>query len=164
MTQTRQVSLSATPTRTASQSDAFAQLLRGSLLPTLVAALVCVVVGLFSSPMAAWSAAFGAALVIFFFSLTLLVMKRTADLPPTTVMIVVMVTYTFKVIVLGLAMFLLRDVSWLSGYAVGLSITVCALVWLFFEMRAYKRLRIFAFDPDGGAALDAPGRESRDEA
>jgi len=117
---------------------------------------VCVVVGLFSSPKAAWSAAFGAALVIFFFSLTLLVMKRTADLPPTTVMIVVMLTYTFKVIVLGVAMFLLRDVSWVSGYAVGLTITVCALVWLFFEMRSYKRLRIFAYDPDGEAALDAP--------
>jgi hypothetical protein len=67
------------------------------------------------------------------------------------------------VIVLGVAMFLLRDVSWVSGYAVGLSITVCALVWLFFEMRAYKRLRIFAYDPDGEAALDPTSREPRDE-
>lgn len=138
----------ATPARTASQSDAFAQLLRGSLLPTAVAALVSIGVGLVSSPRAAWSAAFGAALVIFFFSLTLLVMKRTADLAPTTVMMVVMATYTFKVVVLGVAMFALRDVSWVSGYAVGVTITVCALVWLFFEMRAYRRLRIFAFDPE----------------
>ena len=156
--------MSATPARSASQSDAFAQLLRGSLFPTLAAAAVCVVVGLFSSPKAAWSAALGAALVIFFFSLTLLVMKRTADLAPTTVMMVVMATYTFKVIVLGVAMYLLSDVSWVSGYAVGVSITVCALVWLFFEMRAYKRLRIFAYDPEGEASLD-PGesRETRDD-
>ena len=42
-TQTRQVFLSATPARTASQSDAFAQLLRGSLLPTVVAAAGCIV-------------------------------------------------------------------------------------------------------------------------
>lgn len=157
--------MSATPARSASQSDAFAQLLRGSLFPTLAAAGVCVVVGLFSSPKAAWSAALGAALVIFFFSLTLLVMKRTADRAPTTVMMVVMATYTFKVIVLGVAMYLLSDVSWVSGYAVGVSITVCALVWLFFEMRAYKRLRIFAYDPEGEASLD-PGesRETRDDA
>lgn len=156
--------MSATPARSASQSDAFAQLLRGSLFPTLAAAAVCVVVGLFSSPKAAWSAALGAALVIFFFSLTLLVMKRTADLAPTTVMMVVMATYTFKVIVLGVAMYLLSDVSWVSGYAVGVSITVCALVWLFFEMRAYKRLRIFAYDPEGEASLD-PGesRKTRDD-
>lgn len=142
------------PARSASPSDAFAQLLRGSLLPTVVAGLVCVVVGFFSSPKAAYSAAFGAALVIFFFSVTLLVMRRTSELAPTTVMMVVMATYTFKVIVLGVVMFALRDASWVSGYAVGVAITVCALVWLFFEMRAYKRLRIFAYDP-------APSEEPR---
>lgn len=131
-----------------SSSDAFGQLLRGSLVPTAAVALVCVVVGFFSSPKAAYSAAFGAALVIFFFSATLLVMKRTADLAPTTVMMIVMATYTFKVVVLGVAMFALRDASWVSGYAVGVTITVCALIWLFFEMRAYKRLRIFVYDVD----------------
>jgi hypothetical protein len=134
------------------------------LLPTAAAGLVCVVVGLFSSPKAAWSAALGTALVIFFFSLTLLVMKRSADLPPTTTMMIVMATYTFKVVVLGVIMFALRDVTWASGYAIGLSVTVCAVVWLFFEMRAYKRLRIFAYDPDGEASLGQPQcREPRDE-
>ncbi|GAA5027750.1 hypothetical protein GCM10023258_22750 [Terrabacter aeriphilus] len=164
--------MSATPAPNASQSDAFAQLLRGSLLPTAVVGLGCVVVGLFSSPKAAWSAAVGAVIVLFFFSLTLLVMKRTADLAPTTTMMVVMATYTVKVLVLGVAMFALRDVSWASGYAIGVSITVCAVVWLFFEMRAYKRLRIFAYDPDGAASLETPApkhdaaptdREPRDE-
>ena len=148
-----------TDARPGAESDAFAELLRGSLWPTLVAAGVCVAVGLVSSQMAAWSAALGAALVVGFFTVTLLVMKRTADLPPTTVMLVVMVTYTVKVLVLGLVMFAVRDVSWLSGYAVGVTITVCALVWLFFELRAYKRLRIFTYDPNGAAAL--PGQEDR---
>lgn len=144
-----------TDARTGGPSDAFAELLRGSLWPTLVAAVVCIAVGLVSSPMAAWSAALGAGLVVAFFSLTLLVMQRTADLPPTTVMVVVMVTYTVKVLVLGVVMFAVRDVSWLSGYAVGVTITVCALVWLFFELRAYRRLRIFTYDPQGAAALPA---------
>lgn len=145
------------------QSDAFAELLRGSVWPTLVAAAACVAVGLVSSPKAAWSAALGAALVVGFFSLTLLAMKRTADLPPTTVMLVVLATYTAKVLVLGVVMFLLRDVTWVSGYAVGVTITVCALVWLFFEMRAYRRLRIFAYDPDGAAALPGGARPADPE-
>lgn len=149
--------MSGTPGRGATSSDAFGQLLRGSLLPTVVAALVCVVAGFVSSPKAAYSAAFGAALVIFFFSVTLLVMRRTAEMAPTTVMMIVMATYTFKVIVLGVAMFTLRDATWVSGYAVGVAITVCALVWLFFEMRAYKRLRIFAFDLESGG--DGPDSE-----
>ena len=124
--------------------------------PTAAAAGVCVAAGLLSSPKAAWSAALGATLVVAFFTVTLLVMKRTAELPPTTVMLVVMVTYTVKVLVLGLVMFAVRDVPWLSGYAVGVTITVCALVWLFFELRAYRRLRIFAYDPNGAAALPKP--------
>ena len=148
-----------TDARPGAQSDAFSELLRGSLWPTAVAAGVCVAAGLLSSPKAAWSAALGATLVVAFFTVTLLVMKRTAELPPTTVMLVVMVTYTVKVLVLGLVMFAVRDVPWLSGYAVGVTITVCALVWLFFELRAYKRLRIFAYDPDGAAAL--PKQEDR---
>lgn len=146
--------MSDTPAGATSQSDAFATLLRGSLWPTLVAAGVSIAGGLVSSPQAAWSAAFGAALVIFFFALTLLVMKRTSDLPPTTVMLVVMATYTVKVIVIGLALLLLHGVSWVSGYALGISITLCALVWLFFEMRSYQRLRIFVYDPDGAASIE----------
>lgn len=136
-----------TAERSPTSGDAFGQLLRGSVLPTGVAGALSVLVGLLSGPRAAWSAAFGALLVIAFFSLTLLVMRRTADLPPTAVMMVVMATYMVKVLGLGVVMLLLRDVTWLSGYAVGVTITVCTLVWLFFEMRSYRRLRIFAYDP-----------------
>jgi len=146
-----------------SQSDAFAELLRGSIVPTGIVAVVCVAVALFSGAKAGWSAAFGAFLVIAFFTVSLVVMKRTAHLAPTTVMAIVMVTYTAKVLALGVAMFLLRDASWVNGYAVGVTITICTLVWLFFEMRAYKRLRIFAFGPSStGSADDTPqsGRQA----
>lgn len=131
----------------AAPSDAFGELLRGSLIPTAVAAALCVAGALVSSPMAAGSALFGAALVILFFGAGLFVMKFTAHLAPTTVMALVMLSYTVKVLLLGLALLLVRDASWLSGYAVGVSITVCTLVWLFFEMRSYRRLRIFVHDP-----------------
>lgn len=141
--------MTGTAERSPTNGDAFGQLLRGSVLPTGVAGALSVLVGLLSGPRAGWSAAFGALLVIAFFSLTLLVMRRTADLPATTVMMVVMATYTVKVLGLGLVMFLVRDVTWVSGYAVGVTITVCTLVWLFFEMRSYRRLRIFAYDPPG---------------
>ena len=135
------------PSDGALESDAFAELLRGALRPTLVVAALAVLVAAVSGVTAAWSAALGAVLVLGFFTASLLVMKRTAHLPRTTVMAVVMITYTVKVVVLGVVLFAVRDASWLNGYAAGVTITVCALVWLFFEMRAYKRLRIFAFSP-----------------
>jgi hypothetical protein len=142
---------SADPADEARESDAFGELLRGALRPTALVGVLAVLVAVFSGITAAWSAALGAVIVLGFFTASLLVMKRTAHLPPTTVMAVVMITYTVKVIVLGVVLFAVRDASWLNGYAAGVTITVCALVWLFFEMRAYKRLRIFAFSPDGKA-------------
>jgi hypothetical protein len=150
MTRSRQQG--ARGSRESSESDAFAELLRGAFVPTAIVGLAAVVIALFSGPKAAWSAAFGAALVLAFFTVTLLAMKRTAHLPPTTVMAIVMVTYTAKVLALGLVVLLVRDASWVSGYAVGVTITVCTLVWLFFEMRAYKRLRIFVFSPTDESA------------
>lgn len=137
------------------ESDAFAELLRGSVVPTVAVGLLAVVVGAFSGPRAAWSAAFGAALVLVFFTVSLLALKLTASLPPSTVLLVALGTYTAKVLALGVTLLLVRDALWLSGYAVGVTVLLCALVWLYFETRAYKRLRIFAFDsppprPEGG--------------
>ena len=58
-------------------------------------------------------------------------------------------------------MFLLRDASWVNGYAVGVTITICTLVWLFFEMRAYKRLRIFVFTPSSTDSADDTPQSGR---
>lgn len=139
--------MSETPTKA---GDPFAELLRGSVWPTLVVGVVCVVVGVISSPKAGWSAAIGTALVIGFFGASLLVMKATHHMEPTAVMMVVMASYTAKIVLLGVAMFVLGTASWVSGFAVGVTITATALVWMFFELRAYRRLRIFAFTPDEG--------------
>jgi hypothetical protein len=47
-------------------------------------------------------------------------------------------------------MVLLRDAAWLSGQALALTINVCTVVWLAFEMRAFTRMRVFV----------SPGSES----
>jgi hypothetical protein len=122
----------------------FATMLRASAVPTVAVALVAVATAaLVGGAMQAWSAGLGAALVILFFSLSLLVMQRTAGWQPTAVMSVVLATYTLKIVALGLAMVLLRDATWLSGQALALTVIVCTLVWLAFEMRAFTRLRVF---------------------
>lgn len=123
-------------------SASFNAMLRGSVIPTVVVAVIAVVGCAFIGAREAWSAALGAALVVVFFSLSLLVMRRTAHLAPTTVMAVVLATYTAKILALGVAMVLLRDASWLSGTALGLTVVACTIVWLGFEMRAFTRLRV----------------------
>ena len=131
----------------------FSAMLRTALLPTLVTGLLAVVLGgILGGSKGAWSAALGAALVVVFFSLSLLVMRQTAHLQPIAVMSVVLATYTGKILALGVVMVVLRDASWLSGQALALSIIACTVVWIAFEMRAFTRLRI----------LVAPGADAGD--
>lgn len=132
------------PLRVVGPAAAFGAMLRGSAVSTLGVAALCVVVAaLLGGAKGAWSSALGAGLVMVFFSLSLLVMQRTASWQPTAVMSTVLATYTAKIIALGLAMVLLRDASWLSGQALALTVIVCTVVWLAFEMRAFIRLRVF---------------------
>jgi len=121
----------------------FSAMLRTALLPTLVTGAGAVVLaGLLGGGKAAWSAALGAALVIGFFSLSLLVMRQTAHLQPIAVMSVVLAVYTGKILALGLALVLLYDATWLDGQPLALAMIACTLVWLAFEMRAFTRLRV----------------------
>lgn len=132
--------------------EQFAALLTGSVVPTAVMGALAVVVGAFFGAQAAWSAAIGAALVLVFFSISLLVMRQTAHLEPTLVMAIVLATYTGKILALGVAMFTLRDASWMTGRALGLSVIACTMIWLAFEMRAFTRLRVLV---SPGAEQDA---------
>lgn len=139
--------------RAVGPAAAFGAMLRGSALATLsVGALAVIVAGLLAGAKGAWSSALGAGLVIVFFSLSLVVMQRTASWQPTAVMSTVLATYTAKIIALGLAMVLLRDASWLSGRALALTVIVCTVVWLAFEMRAFTRMRVLITTPTRSAS------------
>jgi len=105
---------------------------------------------------AAWSAALGAAVVVVFFSLSLLVMRQTAQLQPIAVMAVVLACYTGKILALGIVMIVLRDATWLSGQALALSIIACTVVWLAFEMRAFTKLRILVAPGADAAEGEGP--------
>lgn len=142
----------------------FSAMLRGSVIATTLMGLVAVAVAaVVGDARDAWSAALGAAVVILFFSLSLLVMRQTAHLEPMAVMAVVLATYTGKILALGIVMVVLRDASWLSGQALALSIICCTVVWLALEMRAFTRMRVLvapgadAPDVTEGAPDDVPG-------
>ena len=148
------------------ESDAFTELLRGSFVPTAVVGLLAVVVGMFSGPKAAWSAALGAVLVLAFFTVSLLAMKRTAHLAPTAVMLVVMVTYTVKILALGLVMVVLRDAAWVSGYAVGrhhhgLHAGVAVLRDACLQAATHLCLHPAGRHPAGGRSVSRPTRVCR---
>jgi len=126
--------------------QAFGILLRRASLVTGVAAVVCVVVA------AVWqglgsgvSALIGGVIVIAFFGARLVVMRRVARSNPQLVMMTALVVYTVKVILLGLALVLLSRVDGISGPALGLTVIVCAVVWLAAELRSFVKMRIPVF-------------------
>jgi len=128
----------------------YAALLRGSLVPALVAGLVCVGIALPSGSRAVAGAAFGAAVVLVFFTIGLVVMRRTARLNPDAVMGVVMLTYVLKVAALAVVLVAFKGASWLSPPHFALGALACTFVWLGFEMRAFTKLRVLVTDPVAG--------------
>jgi len=139
--------------KTTGDNDAEGQyvaLLRDSLVPTLVTALLCVGISLPAGSRAVAGAAFGAALVVVFFSIGLLVMRRTARLNPDAVMGVVMLTYVLKVAALTVVLVAFKGAPWLSPRHFALGALACTFVWLGFEMRAFTRLRVLITDPPPG--------------
>lgn len=134
----------------ATADDPYAAMLRGALVPTLVAAAVCVAVSLREGTAGLVGSLLAVAVVIGSFSSSLLVMRRTARSNPNSVMAAALVTYTTKIGLLGLMLVLLQDAEWLSGTAFALTAMLCAAVWLGFEVRAYAKMRTFVFDQGGG--------------
>jgi ATP synthase protein I len=135
------------PARDSVAGVQYASLLRGSLLPTLVAALVCIAIAVPAGSAAVAGAVFGSVLVVVFFSIGLVVMRRTARLNPDAVMGVVMLTYVLKVAALAVVLVLFRNATWLDPRYFALGALGCTFVWLGFEMRAFTRLRVLVTDP-----------------
>ncbi|GAA4660909.1 hypothetical protein [Kineococcus glutinatus] len=138
------------PAAAVSMEDAFGVLLRRCLGPAAAAGLLCAAVALLARGVDEMASALvGAAIVIGFFGARLVVMRRTARSNPQLVLVVALAVYTAKVVLLGVAMLLLTQVSWVDGPALGLTVLLTAVVWLAAEMRGFVRLRIPVFAAGG---------------
>jgi len=133
---------------------AYRSLLRRALLAGGAAAVVCAVVfAVTGGGYGLASSLLGSVIVLLFFGLRLLVMRRTARSNPQLVLAVALGVYTAKIAVLGVAMILLTRISWVDGPALGLTVIITAVVWLAAEMRAFVKLRIPVF---AGPSADGP--------
>jgi ATP synthase protein I len=124
--------------------DTFRVLFRGAAIPTAVVGGVAMAAALLLGRGAggAAAAALGCLVVIGFFGMSLLVMRWTADSHPVNALGAAMVSYTIKIVALGLVFVLLRQVESFDQQAFGLTVLACALVWLGFEVRAFTRAQL----------------------
>ncbi len=142
----------------ATPDDPYAAMLRGPLVPTVAVGLVAAGVAFWLQDLRGlWGSLLAVAVVVAFFSASLMVMGRTARVAPANVMAVAMLTYVTKVGLLGLMLILLQDATWLSGEAFGLTALLCAFVWIPLGIRSYSRARTLVFDePDAASAGKDP--------
>lgn len=124
-------------------------IVRASVVATLAAGLVAVVAAaIVSGSSAAVGAAIGTAMVCAFFGFGAIVLDVVTRLAPAVSLLIAMLTYTLKVVLIGLVFVALDragaldgaiDADWLGG-----TVIACTLVWLasqiFFSVRARQPL------------------------
>jgi ATP synthase protein I len=87
-------------------------------------------------------AAFGLALAVAFFSATLLAVGAAGRVQPDLMLPAAVVTFLFKMTVIGLLLFLLRDTTAFDREAFALALVAGTVIYLAAEIRFAMRARI----------------------
>lgn len=141
-----------------------ARLIRGAALPTAVAGVIAVIVSaLVSGLEGAIGAVIAPVIVVAFFSISQLVVSWASRISPQTMMLAALVSYVLKVLaVLGFVI-ALGNATFLDTRAFAWSVVACTLVWITFEVRLMKTMRIFYVEPGTtppGVPAQSGGRRS----
>lgn len=132
-------------------TDTAAGMLRGALVPTLgVGAAGAVVAGLVSGVQGVVGAVLGVTVVVVFFGLGLLVLRRCAGLEPALVLLIALGLYAAKVILIGGSLLLVDASGVLDGVAssmaLGLTAIACTLAWTTGQIVGATRARVPLYD------------------
>ena len=87
-------------------------------------------------------AAFGLALAVAFFSATLLAVGAAGRVQPELMLPAAVVTFAFKMTVIGLLLFLLRDTTAFDKAAFALALVAGTVIYLAAEIRFAMRARV----------------------
>jgi ATP synthase protein I len=87
-------------------------------------------------------AAFGLALAVAFFSATLLAVGAAGRVQPELMLPAAVVTFAFKMTVIGLLLFLLRDTTAFDRAAFALALVAGTVIYLAAEIRFAMRARV----------------------
>ena len=116
---------------------------RGAALATAAAAPVALGLAWWAAgSKGVLGAAFGLALAIAFFSATLLAVGAAGRVQPELMLPAAVLTFTFKMVVIGLLLFLLRDTTAFDREAFALALVAGTVVYLAAEIRFAMKARV----------------------
>jgi MFS family permease len=129
------------------------KLLFGGLAGGLGAGLLVIIVyTIIEGTRGLGSAAFGAALVLFFYAVGQLVMVRLADAGARTLLMGSMASYVGRVVILGLILLIFsqnaHSWTWLDTKALFVAAIAVVAGWIVIEMVVFSRLRIAIYDTE----------------
>lgn len=145
-------------------TDSLMSLLRGALLPTLaVGGLAIVVSTIIAGGEGLFGAALGVALVVGFFSASILVLRAARRAEPVIFLAVALTVFALKVLALALVLGILMRTGLLDDTihrgALGGTIIATALIWIAAETRAFVTMRMPIYDLDKRSE-ETPGERS----
>jgi hypothetical protein len=129
------------------------KLLLGGAVGGVAATIICLVAfALVQGPSGLLSAALAAAMVLFFYGAGQYVMVRFADAGARTLLMVSLISYTARIVILGLVLLLYdrHQAAWPLLYPMAIFLTTMAVVagWLVTELLVFSRLRIGVYDTE----------------
>ncbi|MCA0146400.1 hypothetical protein [Blastococcus sp. LR1] len=134
----------------AHRPDPYGAMLRGGAVPSIVVGVVAIAVfTLVDGSLGFAGSALAAALVVLSTASTMLILRKMAGLDPRVVFMGAMVSYFFKVMLLGVFLVLFRNAEWLSPIAFAITAVVVSLAGTIGEIVAFTRVKTYIYDEPG---------------
>ena len=125
-----------------------ARILRGAAIPTaVVAGLVTLVAALASGTDGLIGGLLGGVIVIAFFVAGWVALARFGRDYPTLLLPIALGTYLVQLVVVGLFIVLVKDLSALDTRALGWAVIACTITWMIFQLRAFSREKMLYVEP-----------------
>ena len=127
--------------------DPYGAMLRGGAVPSIAVAVVAIVVfSVLDGALGAAGSGLASVLVVLSTVSTMLILRKMAGLDPRVVFMGAMVSYFFKVMLLGVFLILFRNAEWLSPIAFAVTAIVVSLAGTIGEIVAFTRVRTYIYD------------------
>lgn len=122
-------------------------MLKGGLVPSVAVGIVAIAVfSLVDGALGAAGSVLATVLVVVSTASTMIILRKMAGLDPRVVFMGAMVSYFFKVMLLGVFLVLFRNADWLSPIAFAVTAILVSLAGTTGEIVAFTRVKTYIYD------------------
>ncbi len=125
-------------------------MLRAAIPTALVGALITAVAGISKGSSGVIGAAFGAAIVVIFFTIGQVLLNRVLRSNPTMAMTVALTMYLVKIAVLFALLLIFKNTTAFDTKVFAMSVLVCTLTWTIAEVWAFGKEKVLYVEPGSG--------------